>query len=421
MSWRALYSALWPLLTPWIKRYLRRRAKQAPAYLEHWDERFGQAIRPGCAAPIWIHAVSVGETRAALPLVQALRARWPDAPLLMTQMTPTGRATAQSLYPDAEVRYLPYDRQAGVDAFLNAYQPRFGILMETELWPNLIHGCAERGIALFLANARLSAKSFAGYRKIGGLIRPALGALRGVAAQSDPDAARLRALGAREVVVCGNTKFDCTPPPAQRALGQTFRARVGGRPVLVCGSTREGEERLLLEAWRLQDSDALLVIVPRHPERFDAVATLATQLGLATQRRSDQQAVAPATRVWVGDSMGELFAYYALADVAFVGGSLVPLGGQNLIEPASLGVPVLFGPSMFNFAQASELALEAGAARQVADAPVLVAEALALLNDAERRQQMQAAALAFTRAHQGACERIVAYVDARLADTRLRR
>ncbi|NDV14175.1 lipid IV(A) 3-deoxy-D-manno-octulosonic acid transferase [Crenobacter caeni] len=414
--WRSPYSALWRLLSPLAKAYLRRRGKRSPAYLEHWDERFSTRTEARQQNALWIHAVSVGETRAALPLVAELRRRWPQLPLLLTQMTPTGRATALELYPDAEVRYLPYDSREAVQRFLDAYRPRVGILMETEIWPNLIHGCAERDIPLFLANARLSEKSLRGYRRVSALISPALGCLTGVAAQTEDDAARLSSLGAADVQVCGNTKFDFVPPAGKVELGRAFREAVGERKVVVCGSTREGEEALILDAWAAHSpSDVLLVLVPRHPERFDAVAALVAERGLALQRRSEGMAIGRQTGVWLGDSMGELFAYYAMADLAFVGGSLLPLGGQNLIEPASVGVPVLFGPSMFNFAEASRLALAAGAAREVADAAALVDACRTLLGDDAGRYAMHEAALAFSRSHQGACSRIADYVEARLA------
>ncbi|MGL6069897.1 lipid IV(A) 3-deoxy-D-manno-octulosonic acid transferase [Craterilacuibacter sp.] len=411
MSWRRAYSWLWIGLAPLIKRYLRRRGKQSPAYLEHWDERFAENLSVVQQAPIWIHAVSVGETRAALPLVQALRQTWPRVPLLLTQMTPTGRATALELYPDAEVRYLPYDSKEGIQRFLDTYQPRLGILMETEIWPNLIHGCYERSIPLFLANARLSEKSLKGYLRIAGLIRPALAQLRGIAAQTREDAQRLEQLGAQAVCVCGNTKFDFTPPDEKLALGAEFRLRIGARQVVVCGSTRDGEESLILEAWaKRKPDDTLLVIVPRHPERFDMVYASAQALGFRVQRRSEGDVVDQATQIWLGDSMGELFAYYALAELAFVGGSLLPLGGQNLIEPASIGVPVLFGPSMFNFAEASDQALACGAALQLVDADEFVSVATALLKNTSQRAAMRDAALAFTRTHQGASQRIINYI-----------
>ncbi|MDC7702745.1 lipid IV(A) 3-deoxy-D-manno-octulosonic acid transferase [Vogesella indigofera] len=409
---RTLYSLLWPLATPLIKRYLRKRARQAPAYLEHWDERFGDALPQAGGEVIWLHAVSVGETRAAQPLVALLREQYPQARFVITQMTPTGRATAQQLYPDAEVRYLPYDNARVMRRFVAALRPRCLILMETEIWPNLLHACAQAGVPAFLVNARLSEKSLRGYRRIGALIRPALRQLRAVAAQSEADARRLALLGARNIQVCGNTKYDITPPPAQLELGRQFRLRTGERPVLVCASTREGEEALILDAWRKAEvGRSLLVLIPRHPERFIAVAQSAIEKGFAVQCRSDNLPVLPETAVWVGDSMGELFAYYVAADVAFVGGSLLDFGSQNLIEPASVGRPVLLGPSTYNFAEAAELALAAKAALQVQNADELVATAVTLLSDADQCEQLAVAARLFTQIHQGASQRCLALLS----------
>lgn len=364
---RQLYSAAWWLATPLIRRYLRKRARKAPAYLEHWDERFAIDLPArGEGQLIWLHAVSVGETRAAQPLIALLRERYPQARWLITQMTPTGRDTARQLYPFAEIRYLPYDRADYMQRFVAAMRPTFGILMETELWPNLMHACRTQQIPLFLCNARLSEKSLRGYRRILPLIRPAMQALTAVAAQSEDDAQRLAQLGACNITVCGNTKYDISPPPAQLALGQQFKQRIGDRPVLVCASTREGEEALILDAWRQAEvGRSLLVIVPRHPERFVAVAHSATEKGFAVQCRSDNLPLLPDTQVWIGDSMGELFAYYAAADVAFIGGSLLDFGSQNLIEPACLGIPILIGPSTYNFSDAAENAIRAGIAIRV--------------------------------------------------------
>ena len=359
---------------------------------------------------IWVHAVSVGETRAAQPLVAALRARWPDRPLLVTQMTPTGRETALSLYGgQATVRYLPYDAPDAVARFLARYQPVLGVLMETELWPNLIAACAQRGVPLFLANARLSERSARGYRRIGGLIRPALASLAGVAAQSEDDAARLRALGARQVAVCGNLKFDISPPPQAAVLAAQLRQWRGERPLWMAASTREGEEALLLDALPA-NSPAVLLLTPRHPQRFAEVAELLRARGIPFQRRSDNAALRADTRVWLGDSMGEMFAYYQAVDLAFIGGSLLPLGGQNLIEPAAVGCPVLIGPSTFNFAEVTRLALAEGAARQVADADELHRTVATLLADPDARQRMGAAGLAFAQRHRGATARTLAHV-----------
>ncbi len=418
MNWRPLYSLLLRGLTPLVKRYLRRRARQAPAYLEHWDERFDGVVSGIPAGAIWIHAVSVGETRAAEPLVRALRAAWPEAPLLMTQMTPTGRATAEALYGDfAHIRYLPYDYAEAANRFLASLKPKFGVLMETELWPNLIHQARLQGVPLFVANARLSEKSLRGYRRIRGLIGPALGELAAIAAQSREDADRLSALAPCRVQVCGSIKYDITPADAMLALGARFAERIGSRPVFVCASTREGEEALILESWRKLETDCLLVLVPRHPERFDAVEQLARELGMRVARRSTEGALPEDLHVWIGDSMGEVYAYYAAADVTFVGGSLMPLGAHNLIEPAALGKPVLFGPSTFNFAEASRLALEAGAAMQVADADELVQAVHTLLADPDRRKEMENAARSFAAAHKGATERVVNLIRTTLEST----
>ncbi|OHX21716.1 lipid IV(A) 3-deoxy-D-manno-octulosonic acid transferase [Chromobacterium sphagni] len=419
MSWqRRLYGGLWRPLTPLIRRYLKKRAQKAPAYLEHWDERFGRALQPRATGAIWIHAVSVGETRAAQPLVEALRRQWPDAPLLLTQMTPTGRATAEALYPGAEVRYLPYDYPQAAAAFLAAYRPRCGILMETELWPNLIHAAAAQRVPLILANARLSDKSLKGYRRILGLIRPAMRELTAIAAQTADDADRFRQLGAENITICGSSKYDIEIPSAQMQLAESFRRRIGGRQTLLCASTRDGEEALILDAWLAAGAsvgDTLLALVPRHPERLAAVAELAAQRGLKLQRRSDEAALAADTRVWLGDSMGEMFGYLGACDVAFIGGSLQPFGCHNLIEPAIVGVPALFGPSVFNFQQAAADAQAAGAATQVADAAGMVSAALALLADPARREAMRRGAAAFRQAHRGASQRMLELIRATLA------
>ena len=411
---RVVYSLLWRLATPLLKRYLRKRARKAPAYLEHWDERFAQKLpeRPD-GMLIWLHAVSVGETRAALPLVEKLRARYPQAHFVISQMTPTGRETARSLYPFADICYLPYDNAGYMRRFVGKLQPSIGIIMETEIWPNLIHACHEASVPLYLVNARLSEKSQRGYQRILPLIRPAMQRLTAIAAQSEADGQRLAALGGANITVCGNTKYDFTPPVDKLALGDVFCQQIGTRPVLLCASTREGEDALILDAWCAANvGDALLVLVPRHPERFALVATLAAEKGFTVQKRSDSQAVSRETQVWIGDSMGEMFGYYSVADVAFIGGSLLDFGSQTLIEPASIGVPVLLGPSTYNFAEAAELALAAGAACQIKDAGTLVSTALALLADAPARQRMHAAGLAFTAQHRGASERIVALIDA---------
>ncbi|GHD67921.1 lipid IV(A) 3-deoxy-D-manno-octulosonic acid transferase [Jeongeupia chitinilytica] len=412
---RWLYSILVWLATPLIRAYLRRRARKQPAYLEHWDERWarytGLAPKP---YDYWLHAVSVGEMRAAAPLIRALRQREPELRLLLSCMTPTGRDTAHELYGDiAGIVYLPYDRPAAVRRFLARFSPRCGLLLETELWPNLIHGCADAGVPLLLVNARLSARSAQGYARVRWLIEPALARLAAVLAQGADDAERLALLGARHVKVCGNLKYDNQPDAAVVARGRDWRTRFGDRPVVLVASSREGEEALLLDALSLLPADTLLVIVPRHPQRFDDVAAMIAARGLALLRRRDWQAtpVPPDTRVLLGDSMGELAAWYACADVALIGGSILPFGSQNLIEACALGCPVLLGPSTFNFADAAREALAAGAAWQGDDAGALLREAAALLADAPRRQAMGQAGTAFAERHRGATARVLDALD----------
>jgi 3-deoxy-D-manno-octulosonic-acid transferase len=408
---RFLYTLAILALLPWAVLHLLWRARRQPDYLRHWGERFGR-FRPRPPGPlIWIHAVSVGETRAAQPLVAALAERYPQHRILITHMTPTGRATSKSLFGASVTRsYLPYDLPWAMRRFLRHYRPDIGIVMETELWPNLIAACKEQDVPLLLVNARLSEKSARRYARFPALTREALGRLSGVTAIGAEDAQRLQVLGAQEVGVFGNMKFDIAPPQAQLELGKEFRARIGDRQVFLCASTREGEEALILDEWKKVGGGGtapLLVIVPRHPQRFDAVAALITERNLQLQRRSEDAAVDAATQVWLGDSMGEMFAYYAAADLCCVGGSLLDYGSQNLIEPCATGIPVLIGPSTFNFAAAAQGALAAGAARQVADATELVAQARGLLVDTATRTAMATAGRAFTAAHRGATQRSV--------------
>jgi 3-deoxy-D-manno-octulosonic-acid transferase len=407
---RLLYSFGIVTLLPWAVLHLLWRSRRQPEYLRHWGERFGLFPPRPAQAVIWIHAVSVGETRAAQPLVAALGRRYPGHRILFTHMTPTGRATSEALFGDQVQRvYLPYDLPWAVRAFLDRFRPVVGLIMETELWPNLIAGCRAAGVPLLLVNGRLSERSARRYGRFARLSRQALQGLAAVAAQGEDDARRLGELGGRRPLVLGNMKFDMEPPPAQLALGREFRARLGPRPVFLCASTREGEEALILDAWP-KDGAALLVIVPRHPQRFEEVAALTASRGFALQRRSDGSAVAAETQVWLGDSMGELIAYYAACDLAFVGGSLLPYGSQNLIEPCAVGVPVLIGPSTYNFADAVKAALGAGAALSVGSPAELVGQAKRLLSDTERRQRMAAAGREFAARHKGATERTLALI-----------
>jgi 3-deoxy-D-manno-octulosonic-acid transferase len=412
LDW-SLYRLALLLAAPLIPLRLLWRGRRERGYWQHWNERLALGPAPVTGA-LWIHAVSVGEMRAAQPLIEALRAAHPDTPLLLTCMTPTGRATAESLYGGfARIVYLPYDYAGSMRRFMRRLGPRVGILMETELWPNLIHAAARADVPLVLANARLSARSARGYARLRGLTRACLERIARVAAQTEADAARLRSLGAMTVQVTGNLKFDIAPPAGLIERGVAWKTNWGQRPALLAASTREGEEALLLRAFAAAaPAEVLLLLVPRHPQRFDEVATLIEAAGLAYQRRSalDGAVLNPDTRVLLGDSLGELFAYYAACDVAFVGGSLQPLGGQNLIEAASVGRPVLVGPHTFNFEEATRLAVEAGAALRVEDAEGLVASALKLLNDAPARVRMGEAGLAFAARHRGAAARVAALV-----------
>jgi len=410
LDW-SLYRLALLLAAPLIPLRLLWRGRRERGYLKHWGERLALGTAPVTGA-LWIHAVSVGEMRAAQPLIAALREAHPDAPVLLTCMTPTGRATAESLYGSfARIVYLPYDYAWLARRFLRRVQPCVGILMETELWPNLILAATHAGVPLVLANARLSERSARGYARLPALTRACLERIAVVAAQTDADAARLQKLGAASSHVTGNLKFDITPPEVQLERGAAWKAKWGQRPVLLAASTREGEEAPFLRAFAdTAPAEVLLVLVPRHPQRFDAVAGLIEAAGLAYQRRSalDGTELKPETRVLLGDSLGELFAYYAACDIAFVGGSLQPLGGQNLIEAASVGRPVLVGPHTFNFEEATRLAIEAGAAMRVNDAAALLENALKLLNDAPARARMGAAGLAFAARHRGAAARVAA-------------
>lgn len=418
---RVLYTAAGSALLPLLPLRLWWRGRREPGYRRAWGERFGRyGAVPPASVVWWVHAVSVGETRAALPLLQHLRRAYPDIAIVLTHMTATGRETGRALYGDTVTQvWLPYDLPFAVDAFLEHFRPAAGFLLETELWPNLIARAAARRIPVYLVNARLSERSAAGYRRFGALTRPMLSRLAGVAAQSAADEARLAALGARKTVVTGNLKFDVMVPDAARALGAEFALRFGStRLVWIAASTREGEEALLLDALERAplSPESLLVIVPRHPQRFAAVADLLRQRGIRFARRSDNGPVPADARVVLGDSMGELFAYYAAADLAFVGGSLLPLGGQNLIEPLAFGIPVLIGPHTYNFAEASAGAVSAGAAEIVADADALAASARAILSDPARRQAMSAAARAFHAAHRGAADRLWSWLAPQLKD-----
>jgi 3-deoxy-D-manno-octulosonic-acid transferase len=382
-------------------------------YLQHWGERFGSYGQMKPLEPvIWLHCVSVGETHAAAPLIKALQQQYPKHQVLLTHTTPTGRAASEQLFGDTVQRvYLPYDVPFAVQRFLKHFTPSLGLLMETEIWFNLIAGCKQNKVPLLLLNARLSEKSSKGYAKLGSLMTNGLNALTSVAAQSEADAARFIALGAHDVSVTGNLKFDVTPPADSLEKGIELRTTFGKRrPVFLAASTREGEEALILEAVR--GLKVLTVIVPRHPQRFDAVATLLAEEDFSFVRRSTiATQVEKNVQVVLGDSMGEMFSYYAACDFTFVGGSLLNFGGQNLIEPASMGKPILIGEHTFNFAEASANAVASGAAIQVSNATDLRHQIVSLLQNPAQRNSMHKAATQFSQASTGATARTMALIN----------
>ncbi len=406
--WRALYTLLFYMALPFALAKLWWRGRSEPLYRRRIGERFGYYRDQPGEALIWVHAVSVGEARGSALLVRALAEEFPGCEILVTCGTASGRETLKGLHGESvTVAWLPWDLPGSARRFLEHFRPRLGILVETEIWPNLVAACREFQVPVLLANARMSEQSARGYARFPGLARPAFGALGAVCAQSGEDAERLRALGARAVEVTGNLKFDASPDAAKLALGAAFRAALGVRGVLLLASTREGEEAVLLDALGTVPQGTLLIVVPRHPKRFDEVADLLAARGLAVARRSAGMHALDAAAVLLGDTMGEMDFYFAAADVAVMGGSFAPLGGQNLIEACAAGVPVVVGPHMFNFAEATRLALDAGAALQESDAAHALARAGALLADPKRRRAMGEAGKKLCEAHRGATARHV--------------
>ena len=355
--------------------------------------------------------------RATVSLVEQLCCDYPQHQILLTHTTPTGRATSVQLYGERVLRvYLPYDYPFAVQRFLRHFKPQLGMLMETEIWFNLIHACEKNRVPLLLLNARMSEKSARGYSRFATLTRDALQTLSGIAAQTDADAQRLAALGGTNISVMGNLKFDIVPPHEMLALGKILRGQFGTpRKVFLAASTREGEEELLLDAWQTAAPQAMLLLVPRHPQRFDAVAELIKKRGLKLQRRSENKTVSPDIQVLLGDSMGEMFAYYAAADLAFIGGSLLPFGGQNLIEACAVGTPVLIGTHTFNFADATRLAIEAGAAQRVSDEGELVRVDANLLGIANTLSTMRVAGLRFVATHKGSTDKAMQLIKQHIA------
>jgi 3-deoxy-D-manno-octulosonic-acid transferase len=417
---RLLYGVLTRVAAPAVFAATLVRAAKDPAYRTHLGERFGLGRRLAMPS-IWLHAVSVGEVSAAAALVRALHARHPDVPLVLTTATPTGRAQAATLFgADVEVRFLPYDTAGSVRRFLARIRPLAAIIMETELWPNLLHECGRRGVPVVFASARLAARSVPRYRRFGTLFSAGL-RNAWVAAQSSTDADRFIALGAdpARTRVVGNLKFDMRLGEAVAENGRELRRRyLGARPVWTAGSTHEGEEEIVLGAHAALERavrGALLVLVPRHPQRFEGVAALLERRGLVFDRRGRSDTVRPEAQVLLLDTMGELTAFYAASDVAFVGGSLVPVGGHNLLEPAALGVPVITGPHTQNGPEIARLLIEAGGALEAADGVALAAAAGRLLADPALRERMGESARSFVEAHRGSLARLLALIEPLLA------
>ncbi len=436
---RWLYATLMWLAQPLLRRKLLRRSKQEPGYALCIGERFGRYDTPVPAhdgPTLWVHAVSLGETRAAAGLVTALREALPKMRLLLTHGTATGRAEGVKLLRPGDLQaWQPWDTPGAVQRFLTHFKPGLGVLMETEVWPNLAAGCAHMGVPLVLVNARLSDKSLRQAQRLAWLARPAFAALTAVWAQTAKDAERLQALGANVQGVLGNLKFDATPQADQLALGRQWRAQLG-QPVVMFASSREGEELALLQSLKAfrplaqvnsaqvainsVASEVQWLIVPRHPQRFDEVAALIESHGFAVQRRSSWGQGGPAASapvdfplmptqnvpptIWLGDSLGEMALYYGLADVALLGGSFEPLGGQNLIEAAACGCPVVMGPHTFNFLDAAEQALAAGAAMRVADLAQGMRAACGVALSQTEHQVMVQASTRFFEQNRGAVQ-----------------
>ena len=421
---RTLYTVLLHLALPLIVLRLFLRGRKAPAYRQRIAERFALKLPPLKPGGIWVHAVSVGESIAAAPMVRALLERHPELPITVTCMTPTGSERIRALFGERVQRcYLPYDLPWAAARFLDRVQPKLAVIMETELWPNHIHQCARRGVPMVLANARLSEKSARGYARFSGLTRPMLAEMSWIAAQTEAEAERFRQLGARPecVSVTGSIKFDLTIDPELPARARALRASWGAaeRPVWIAASTHAGEDEIVLAAHRrllTECPDALLILVPRHPERFDSVHVLCRREGFATVRRSSGEPVGAGDLVLLGDTMGELLFLYALADVAFVGGSLVANGGHNLLEPAALGLPVLSGPHLFNFQEIAAQLRKAGGLVEVADARTLQERVQQLGVDASRRQRMGRAGFDVLKANLGALERLLGGLEGLLQE-----
>lgn len=415
---RHIYSLIFYLALPVILLRLCWRGLSAPAYFKRWSERFGIPATTAPTRPvIWVHAVSVGEVEACRPLVKGLQTHYPDHDLLITTMTPTGSARVTALFDEHVLHcYLPYDLPFAVKRFLKFYRPVMGILMETELWPNLIATGRQLSVPLIMANARLSERSARGYQRISKLTREMFAGLTLVATQTQTDRQRFRELSmpTEKVHAVGNLKFELSLPASLAEQAEATRAMWGNRPVWIAASTHEGEEEQILNAARRVRSmvpDVLLILVPRHPERFDRVAALSRRNGYRTLRRSEGKPCSSAVEVLVIDTMGELPVFYGCSDVALIGGSLIPHGGHNLLEPAALGRPVITGPHYFNFAEVTRQFIDHGAAVEVADKSALADKVIELLGDPQQRALMGEAGLDLIVRNQGASKRLINLIN----------
>ncbi|ORU91872.1 MAG: 3-deoxy-D-manno-octulosonic acid transferase [Cycloclasticus sp. symbiont of Poecilosclerida sp. M] len=421
---RQLYSALLYLLTPYIIVRLILRGRKAPAYLERWSERFGFYQQPQPQNVIWFHTVSVGEAEAAFPLIDAVADAYPEQEILVTTTTPTGSERVKAfLGHRVNHVYLPYDTLGAMRRFYKQFKPKIGVILETEIWPNMLYRARRRGVPTLMVNARLSEKSAERYARVASFSKSVLNSITHVCAQTQTAANRFEKLGlaAERISVLGNIKFDIDMPVSLKEQAETIRRdRFQQRPSWIASSTHEGEDKQVLAAFltvKKKFPTSMLVLVPRHPERFDDVAKLCEQRGLSVTRRSENKSGKMTSDVFLLDSMGELKLYYATVDIAFVGGSLVPTGGHNMLEPASLAVPVLFGPHVFNFVEISDHLLHCNAAVCVNNHDELAKEIISLLERSDVRSERGSAGFQFVEKNRGAVKAVAQKIDELLGST----
>lgn len=412
---KLLYTLIFTLALPLILLRLIWRGFRAPAYFHRWDERFGAApFLSDKKAVIWIHAVSFGEVEACRPIVQILRNEFPNHQILITTMTPTGSARVKHLFAETVAHcYLPYDIPFAINRFIGRTHPQFGIIMETEIWPNILTICQQKNIPIILANARMSERSAKGYQRFPKFIKTTLQNLPLIAAQSEQDRQRFSQLGAdiKTVHAIGNLKYEISLPASLMEQAEAMRSMWdSNRPVWIAASTHEGEEEIVLNASRqirAQFPELLVIIVPRHPERFDRVSALCQRAGYKTLRRSEHRPCSSDIQILVVDTMGELPLFYGASDIALIGGSLMPHGSHNLLEPAALGRAIITGPHYFNFNEITEQFLQAGAATKVTDSSSLAETVLTLLQDSKKRAEMGEAGRHLISNSQGASQRLL--------------